>query len=114
VSFASMVQADAAAICSLDEFGEILTYRPAAGGTKTIHAIVSRHPLVINEASQKQTAQKVFELVISKDADVGVATITKGTDKCDVPPARGGTPVTMRVVDVVAEGLGSWRVKVVA
>jgi hypothetical protein len=114
MSFAAMVTADVLAVSTSDEVGEELLYRPDGAATHTVLAIVARHPLKPNEVAQRQSGQKVFEVVISKDATSGRTSIAKGLDKIDVPPTRGAAAVTMRVVDILNEGVGSWKLKVVA
>ncbi len=113
MSFAASVTADMLAIASADEFGEVLLYRPHGGVAHDVHANVARHPLTLNEAGLKHSQQLVFEIVISRDPTLGVTSINKGLDKIDVPRARGATAETMRVQEVLAEGLGSWRIKAV-
>lgn len=113
MSFADMVAADVAAIATPDEFGETITYRPHGGVAKDVSAIVARTPLVPNEAGQKQSQQRVFQITIPKGAN-GIELITKGKDMVDVRPTRSADPAEMRVVEVLAEGAGSWRIKAVA
>lgn len=112
MSFAEQVAADCVAMATPDEFGEEVTYRPDGVTPFAVLALaIGRTPLLPNPAAGKQTGQNTFELVLPKGSD-GVATVTKGSDKVDVPPTRGAAAVTMRVIDILGEGLGSWRLKV--
>lgn len=111
MALSDVFAADAVALMSPEEGGEEILYRPASGASRTVRALVSRAPLVPNEPGRKASANRVFELVIPKGDD-GVDVVQKSLDIVEIAPVRGAAAEEMRVVEVLAEGLGSWRLKV--
>lgn len=111
MSFADQVAADCVAMATPDEFGEEVLYRPDGGASFSVRAIAVVRTALLPNPAAKQSGQSTFELVLPKGAG-GVEQVTKGSDKVDVPPTRGAAAVTMRVVEILGEGLGSWRLKV--
>lgn len=80
-------------------FGETVVYRPQAGGTRTIAAIVEREPAAIQKAVPGAQNIRLL-LTVANDATRGIATseFRPQTDRVSVAYRRGGTAEEFQIV----------------
>lgn len=99
------------ATLQLSEFGEEVFYRPAAGGTRAITAIVIRQPPVLADRPRAETTP--LRVQTRNDATVGITTSEwTHRDTLSVRPHLGGALKELRIIRPVGEdaGLVTWEV----
>lgn len=84
------------------QFGEPVTYRPAAGGTRSIDAMVERRSVEIM-AELGEVSSNTMIVRVENDATNGITTaeIDTGGDLLDVPLRSGETAVTLAIVQLL-------------
>jgi hypothetical protein len=100
--------ADVVSIMLTDEFAEQIVYNFAAGGTRTINAIIDRNPPQIIE-DMEPTRSEVIQIVVANDATSGVtsAEVNTGGDYVSLAPRFGGTASNRRVARIVEHDEGA-------
>ena len=112
MTLAADMALDAVEIASTDEFAELVTYYPAAGGTATNRkVIVNRNPPG-PDGQLRNVATTYFEVYVPVDATVGLTTVKQGFDKIGIADLKGGTPVQRLVASVIEKTDGFWRLRV--
>ena len=85
---------------------ETVVYRPYAGGTRSVPALVDRWG---RQAQAGMPAAPGFLVTVLNDATAGVAAteVNTGGDRIDVAEFHGGTPITRQILGMTAED-GDW------
>lgn len=107
------VVSDAAAFVAAADLGELVTYRPKAGGTLSIYALVLR----AEPDQRSETARARFQsatVFVRNHATLGVTNPTEHGDRVDVVLRTGAVAVTCRVTSVRAGDEGMWELEVTA
>lgn len=98
-----------------DEFAEtVVAYQAgkAAGGAKSIDAIVDRgapEPFGLGDAG---ALVHDAEVTIANDATTGLDSITDQVTEFDLALVLGGPVLTVRVVGIISQDEGAWTVRV--
>jgi hypothetical protein len=90
---------------------ESVTYTPKGGAARTIKANVFRFSAERIPGSVAGFAPYA-ELVISRDATLGVPTVTVGGDKVAIAVREGGSTQTYTISDIVNQDSASWTLRV--
>ena len=70
----------------LDQFGESITYYPAAGGSRSIQAIVNRDPPEILDGSGNAVMPKaLLQVLNSTTSGIGSSEVNIGSDEVGFP-----------------------------
>ena len=96
----SILEDDAAAM--IDDFGESVVYRPRAGGTRTITAIVSRNQPGVMAETPNGSLMPENVVAVLNDSTRGIASteIDTGGDQIDIVPRVGQSAVTKSIVRI--------------
>ena len=99
------------AVLNGNEFAEDVVYTPAGGQAKTIKAIVERKRLMPASPDSGRVLLGTLEVMIARDAVLGVLTINKGQnpDQVFVPEVVGGPQVNFFVADILKQDEGMWH-----
>ena len=83
----------------LTDVGETLTYRPRAGGTRSITGIIERDPPETLPQSPRGIAESMtIHVVNSATTGISSGEIDTGGDKIDVPVRFGETAKTRTII----------------
>lgn len=63
------------------QFGELVTYLPATGGSKTFKAVVEREPSGVAALSGVSYPENTVRVIFPNDATDGMTSIAKGRDQ---------------------------------
>lgn len=100
-------------ILNSDEFAETVSYTPSGSSAVSRKAVIQRENLQPDQVAGGHALGRVAEVWMSKDATLGIATVTKGFDTVSFPVNVGGSNVTWRIVDVLeADDPAAWRLLV--
>ena len=91
------------------EFAETITYSAKGAAAKDIAAIVNRQQIAPAGEDTGRTLLNQVEITIANDAENGILSINKGGDTVSLPDRVGGADITWRVVDIIAQDEGVWR-----
>jgi hypothetical protein len=104
-----LAQDAALAFCNLDDFGELVTFKFRAGGSKTVAAqVVRQSPTAVQGTD---TSAPWTEVTIANNATTGVTSIDQDGDKVAVADNPGGSLIDRRIVDIIAQDTGAWHLK---
>lgn len=102
------------------QFGEMITYLPSAGGSKSFKAVVEREPSGIAALSGVSYPENSVRVIFPLDATDGVTSIAKGRDQMQFKrnlSDSAETTYTVAVIEqqdrgIVANDGGMWTVLV--
>lgn len=111
MAWADVLASDAAAVfCNPNEFGEEITYTPHGGSGTTVRAAITRRPELF--ISSLEVPADDLEISVPNDATYGVTSVKRGFDTVSFPAIIGGTAQTWRVMEIVHNDHGMWRLRV--
>ena len=91
----------------LADFGESISYTPSGGSPCSIQAIVHRElPETINSS-----LVNTIDIEIANHPTLGIQTVTRMGDVVTVALREGATPGPLKVVAIVAQDPGYWRLR---
>lgn len=103
-------------IVRADQLGELATWHPKDGsGDRDLLVVISRQQAEpIADPVESATVQQARVFVpFSDDPTKGITTVVDG-DEITLELVRGAAPVRCRVAELVASGMGGFRIRVVA
>lgn len=111
---------DSESVNLVAQFGEIVTYLPAAGGSKPFLAVVEREPSGIAALAGVSFPENSIRVIFPNDATDGMTAIAKGQDKIRFKrnlSDSAETTYTVAVIEqqdtgIVASDGGMWTVLV--
>jgi len=110
MSFKEQLNNDAVLVfLNTREFAETVTYTAKGAAAKSIPALVTRQPISRAGEDAGRTLLNQVEIEIANDAENGVLSVNKGGDTVSLPDRVGGTDITWRVVDIIGQDEGMWR-----
>ena len=109
MTLADKLKRDAIALASSKHFGEPLTYTFAAGGTRTVKAVVQRLGKV--ELEDGELVGEAAIVFVPNDSTDGVTSIADG-DQITLAFKEGGATQVGRIMRVDAQDPGSWMLEV--
>ncbi len=91
----------------LAEFGENVTYRPRAGGTRSIGGIVITNPLgLVGNVDDAPAVRIHIRVLNSATLGISGSELNLGGDKIDAPLRDGGTAQTLAIKELVSDNGG--------
>lgn len=108
MALSDLIQDDAAALISTDDFGEAVTYKPRSGGTRSITAVVERETLQSVDEDGGETVAPLFFVHVANSSTLGIASteLNCGGDKISFPVRPGKSATDRGVVRLISQDEG--------
>ena len=108
------IKQDAIAYTDIDLFGETVTYKPAAGGTRSIDACVRReHPRKSDE-DPNPSIHEYMSIFVMNDSTLGIsaAEINLGGDSINFARRLGDTATDNSITQIESQDTGGLLLRV--